>query len=151
MQRSEYEEYISSLKWARKRQARLALDGYRCRMCDEDGTRFQLEVHHRPSSYRRIPNESVQDDLVTVCARCHELITAAIRGDRYGQRTLPHVEVITENVNVRMEIDYGVARNSLQVSIIGPSDSTQRQDSQPARQIGQGDQTDFVETRQNRR
>jgi hypothetical protein len=151
MLRTEYEAYIASAGWARKRLARLALDGHQCRMCDEDGTRYQLEVHHRPTSYKRIPNESVQDDLITVCARCHELITAAIRGDRYAKRALPTVEVITENINVRMEIDHGVARNSVQISIISSIDPAQRENGQPARQVGKVDQTDFVETQQNRR
>jgi hypothetical protein len=151
MRRKEYDRYIASAEWARKRKARLALDDYRCRMCDEDGTRFRLEVHHRPSSYRLIPNESIANDLVTVCARCHELITAAIRSDRYGQQTLPTVEVITESVNVRMEVEYGVARNSIQVSVISPADPAQRENSQPSRQMGQGYQADFIEARQNRR
>ena len=72
-----YERYIASAAWAAKRAARLALDGGRCRLCDEDGTRYGLEVHHRPSSYALIPNESVEDDLITVCSRCHDPITAA--------------------------------------------------------------------------
>ena len=81
-----YEEYIASATWAEKRAARLVLDGHRCRLCDEAGTNYRLEVHHRPSSYERIPNESIADDLTTVCARCHDPITEAIRGDRYGRR-----------------------------------------------------------------
>jgi hypothetical protein len=151
MLRNEYDKYIGSADWARKRKERLALDGHRCRMCDEDGTRYLLEVHHRPSSYKRIPYESIANDLVTICARCHELITAAIRSDRYGKRTFPTVEVITENIQIRMEIDYGMARNSIQIKVLGPADTAQREDSKPAGQVGKGDQTDFVETRQNRR
>lgn len=151
MLRTEYGAYLASAEWAAKRQARLALDGNRCRLCDEDGTQFHLEVHHRPSSYRLIPDESVQDDLTSVCSRCHDLITTTIRSDHYRKRTLPTIEVITEHVSLRLEIDYGMARNSLQISVLGPADTTQRQDSQPPRQMGQGDQTDFIEAHQNRR
>ena len=88
-----YEEYIASSAWAAKREARLVLDGHRCRLCDEDGSRYQLEVHHRPSSYPKIPNESVEDDLITVCSRCHNAITDAVREDRYGRRELPPPDI----------------------------------------------------------
>ncbi len=81
----DYATYINSTEWKRKRAARLVLDGYRCRLCDENGSRYPLEVHHRPLSYMNIPNESIEDDLVTVCSRCHEFITNAIREDRYGR------------------------------------------------------------------
>jgi hypothetical protein len=150
MLRTKYEEYIASSEWARKRRARLALDGHKCRMCDEDGMRFQLEVHHRPSSYRRIPNESVQDDLITICACCHELITAAIRGDRYGQRALPKIEVITENAHVRMEIDHGMANTAIHIDIIGPAVNAQRTISEPAKPIRPGIEEGFEQAQQDR-
>ncbi|MCA9980243.1 MAG: HNH endonuclease, partial [Anaerolineales bacterium] len=78
-----YEEYMRSDAWRQKREKRLEIDGHCCRMCDHDGSLYRLEVHHRPSSYKRIPNESVEDDLTTLCVRCHDLATNAIRGDRY--------------------------------------------------------------------
>jgi hypothetical protein len=31
---------MRSPEWAAKREARLAIDGHKCRMCDEDGTRL---------------------------------------------------------------------------------------------------------------
>jgi 5-methylcytosine-specific restriction endonuclease McrA len=83
-----YSKYISSETWATKRRARLEIDGYRCRLCDEDGKTYRLEVHHRPSSYSKIPNESVADDLITVCSRCHDHITDSQRRDRYGVKDI---------------------------------------------------------------
>jgi hypothetical protein len=69
-----YKEYISSKDWDIKRKARLRLDGHKCRLCDEDGSRYKLIVHHRPNSYLKIPKESVENDLITVCSRCHDVI-----------------------------------------------------------------------------
>lgn len=114
-----YEAYIASASWASKRAARLALDGQRCRLCDEDGSRYALEVHHRPSSYSRIPNECIERDLITVCARCHEFITASIRADRYGQRPLPDVALIDAPVQVREDIRHGLADLEVQVEVLG--------------------------------
>jgi hypothetical protein len=82
----QYEAYLASDSWKKKRAARLRLDGFRCRLCDcaED-----LEVHHRPSSYRRIPNESVSDDLIALCITCHQFVTNRIRGQRYAATRIP--------------------------------------------------------------
>lgn len=77
-----YREHMQSAAWRKKRLARLKLDGYRCRLCDENGSRFRLEVHHRPNSYAKIPRESVRNDLITLCGRCHTFVTATIRADR---------------------------------------------------------------------
>jgi DNA polymerase III alpha subunit len=67
----EYCDYIASPEWQVKRDARRVLDGNRCRGCDSDE---QLNVHHRPLSYNKIPNESIEDDLITLCRRCHEAL-----------------------------------------------------------------------------
>lgn len=77
------QKYYQSGTWQQKRQERLKLDNHRCRFCDEDGTNAHLEIHHRPSSYAKIPNESVINDLITVCVFCHNIITERIRRRRY--------------------------------------------------------------------
>ena len=101
-----YTKYINSQEWKDKRLQRLEIDKYRCRLCDEDGTKFRLEVHHKPSAYVKIPNESVEDDLTTLCVRCHDCITDIQRKDRYdivnigelsineSQRKIPDVGII---------------------------------------------------------
>jgi hypothetical protein len=167
-----YEEYIASPEWAAKRKARLELDGHRCRLCDEDGSRYQLEVHHRPTSYAKIPNESIEDDLITVCARCHNAITDAVREDRYGKRVLPEPNIIENNIperfevpnkespqlpiignNVpeREEIAHGLEKDRVQVDIISPADNAQRADGRPNKQVVQINQTDFIKANKNRR
>lgn len=145
-----YEEYMSSGEWAAKRQQRLAMDGHRCRMCDETGENYRLEVHHRPGSYKSIPNESVQDDLTTLCARCHEEITNIIRGDRYEARTLA-ATVIESKVTIRQEISYGMANSEVQINLYVPAHDAQRAIGEPAQQVGKVDEADFIQARQDRR
>jgi hypothetical protein len=146
----DYIRYIASSAWAVKRKARLILDGYRCRLCDEDGSRFGLEVHHRPGSYAKMPDESVEDDLITVCSRCHALITSSIREDRYGRRELePTIQ--PDNIQVRQEISYGMARDEVQIDWIGPVYITQRADGRPNEQVVKVDKADFLEAHKDRR
>ena len=67
-----YNEYMRSDLWLGpegKRIKRLEIDKYECRLC---GGKDRLEVHHKPESYKRIPNESVEDDLTTLCVPCHK-------------------------------------------------------------------------------
>ncbi len=147
----DYQAYMSSQLWKQKRKERLEIDGHRCRLCDHDGSQYRLEVHHRPSSYKLIPNESVIDDLTTVCSRCHEFITAICRGDRYDARALPDISIVVSQVYERKDVDYGMAKNQLSVNISLPHVTTQRADSGSDQQMVKSDQNDFVKTRQNRR
>lgn len=47
-----------------------------CRVC---GSLKDLEIHHR--TYARFGKEQL-DDVTTLCSRCHELFTRAIRMQR---------------------------------------------------------------------
>jgi len=80
-----YKEYMESNLWFNKRLKRLEIDKFECRLC---GTKNCLEVHHKPDSYSKIPNESVEDDLTTLCVECHELITNRIRELRYSKQPI---------------------------------------------------------------
>lgn len=101
-----YHEYMSSKSWSDKRQKRLELDKHECRLC---GSKERLEVHHKPASYSKIPNESIDNDLTTVCVECHDLITNRIRSTRYSSQP-----VITESHNERTRIE----RNNEQLESI---------------------------------
>ncbi len=79
----DYQEYLNSPEWAAKRNSRLEYDNYCCRLCD---TCEKLQVHHRPSSYFKIPNESIENDLITLCSRCHKLATDSIQEDRHSKK-----------------------------------------------------------------
>ena len=144
-----YLEYIKSPYWARKRVARLKLDDNRCRLCDEDGTRFRLEVHHRPSSYELIPNESVDDDLITLCSRCHELITDVIREDRYGKREF-EPPILDVTVVTRKEIKHGMANDELQVDRCSPVYNAQRANGRSDKQVVEIDETDYLQAGKGR-
>lgn len=63
----------------------LERDGYRCRTCDHDGSEHRLEVHHR--HYRDGANPK-DEDLITLCVACHDLITNKMRSNRYSRKDL---------------------------------------------------------------
>lgn len=67
---SNYNDYLQSEEWDKKRQQRLVIDNFRCQMCHGYGTqRNPLQVHH--ITYRNIYKEDVFRDLVTLCRDCH--------------------------------------------------------------------------------
>lgn len=73
----------------------LERDGYRCRTCDHDGSIHRLEVHHR--HYRDGANPK-DEDLVTLCVGCHDLITNKIRDERYENKELTESESLSKIV-----------------------------------------------------
>lgn len=64
-------EYYQSPEWAKKRNERLKIDGFKCAKC---GFTRALEVHH--INYERIYHEDVSRDLITLCKKCHHEIEA---------------------------------------------------------------------------
>jgi len=87
---------MNSDVWRTKRIKRLEIDKYECRCC---GFKENLEVHHKPDSYKKIPNESIDDDLTTLCVFCHDLITNRIRENRYAKTeilTKPYTNILKE-------------------------------------------------------
>ncbi|WP_438275826.1 hypothetical protein [Nitrobacter sp.] len=72
-----------SRRW-REHPARLAeleASGFRCRLCNDDGTESRLEVHHR--TYKNLGNEHVGEP-TTLCRGCHRLVTDHQRRLRYA-------------------------------------------------------------------
>lgn len=63
-----YNMYLLSYAWRNKRGQRRAIDGDRCQgfMCFRVD---HLQVHHK--TYERIGDEDVENDLITLCDRCH--------------------------------------------------------------------------------
>lgn len=64
----EYNDYIHSEKWKRKRELRMALDNHECKICF---SKTELRVHH--ITYAELNNEPM-NHLLTVCRTCHSLI-----------------------------------------------------------------------------
>lgn len=85
--REGYHKYISSSPiWAEKREARKKIDGNKCRTCHHDGSQHRLEVHH--ATYDNFGHEDVENDLITLCVRCHDAITSVTRQGRYEDRII---------------------------------------------------------------
>lgn len=63
----EYEEYLRSPQWQRKRAQALRRAGWQCQRCGLFGR--VLEVHHL--TYERLKHE-LPRDLLVVCHPCHE-------------------------------------------------------------------------------
>lgn len=67
---NQYYEYIHSAEWEERRNKRLAIDKYLCQQCGSSGTETNpLQVHHL--NYKRIYQENIYTDLVTLCKNCH--------------------------------------------------------------------------------
>ncbi len=61
----DYEEYLQTETWAKKRKERMTTDCYKCTQC---GSTDNLQVHHK--TYERLGYERM-DDLSTMCKECH--------------------------------------------------------------------------------
>ena len=74
---AEYERYMRSEAWEKKRSERLELDDNRCVMCgrpnglQKDGVTPVLQVHH--IHYKNLGHE-LMEDLVSLCPTCHKHI-----------------------------------------------------------------------------
>lgn len=64
----DYQKYIASPEWKKKRDERIKLDNNQCQIC---GSKTKLEVHHL--TYDRVFQEDM-DDLITLCDRCHRKV-----------------------------------------------------------------------------
>lgn len=63
----EYQVYLTTDHWKQLRESVLRRDGYRCTRCP---SQFYLQAHHK--FYRSRFEDSITDDLVTLCRPCHE-------------------------------------------------------------------------------
>jgi len=75
MNRDSYRRYLHTSAWYNLSTQVKERDHYRCRMIFCRSTK-RLEVHHK--TYERIGREDL-DDLVTLCHRCHGIVTMASR------------------------------------------------------------------------
>ena len=98
MLRKGYNEYIGSAQWAKKRDARKKIDSNRCQTCHRDGSAYRLEVHH--ATYKRLFDEDVENDLITLCVRCHDAITSVTRKGRYEDR-----DICVDNSDLVLDLD----------------------------------------------
>ena len=110
--RAGYHKYISSSPvWAEKREARLKIDGRKCRTCHHDGSEDRLEVHH--AHYDSFRNEDVESDLITLCSRCHDAITNVFRHRKYEDRviSIDDSDLVLDLVLPKMEENNDESKN----------------------------------------
>jgi len=66
-----YSDKLKSPKWQKKRLQILERDNWQCQYCKD--TESQLQVHHL--KYLGDPWDAKNEDLITTCIDCHELIS----------------------------------------------------------------------------
>lgn len=68
----EYDNYMKSDEWAKKKQERIAIDG-ECVMCHRPISKIRsVQVHH--ITYANLGHENVLTELCTLCGSCHKKI-----------------------------------------------------------------------------
>ena len=77
-----YAEYMQSECWRLKRGQRLWIDKKKCRTCHSTE---KLEVHH--ANYNKpLGDENVEDDLITLCEKCHDAISKRLGHGKYSKK-----------------------------------------------------------------
>jgi len=76
----EYNKYMHSKKWQELRQEVFARDGSHCVLC---GSYKRIQCHH--NDYRHFGNERL-DELTTLCASCHFVVTWMLRARRMWKK-----------------------------------------------------------------
>ncbi len=74
---NQYESYIHSASWRKRRQRALRLGHYRCALC---GSTQSLQVHHL--TYAHLGNE-LDSELMVLCTSCHHKVHAQKRRKNY--------------------------------------------------------------------
>ena len=78
--------------WDNQREAILARDDYRCRVCGKQKEETQLHIHHRQPlrSFQSRHEANRAENLITVCPRCHQRVENVVRV-RSGLAGLAHL------------------------------------------------------------
>lgn len=149
--REGYHKYISSSPvWAKKREARKEIDGHKCRTCHHDGSEDRLEVHH--AHYKSLEDEDVENDLITLCSRCHDAITNVFRHRKYEARVidLDDSDLVSDLVLVlpeREKKDESKNFESDYYRSLSPY-IAQQPTGKPDEQMGSQDERDFIKKKE---
>lgn len=144
--RLKYEKHIASPEWKQKRLERIAIDNNQCRLC---GSTDRLEVHHKwPSGYYNLPNESVQDDLTTLCNRCHEAFHNSMNEREYQNKSAV-LNTVPETAKRKLT-SYGMESSKISTSRNMPDDPTQRRFSEPDELSSKSYETYIGQTKKDR-
>jgi len=80
----DYNEYLKSEEWQIKRELVLKRDNNLCQSCLSE---VAMEVHHKVGAFRK--NEPLFS-LVSLCGRCHRIITEIERGNHKNAEKIIH-------------------------------------------------------------
>ena len=87
-----------AIKWIKKREVILKRDDYLCCECKRYGNNIPAEhVHHIHPVEHRPDLEYVNDNLISLCKKCHNSMhnredhSLTARGERLRQRIAPHL------------------------------------------------------------
>ena len=80
----DYNEYLKTNQWLEKREIVLKRDNYLCQSCLKEKA---TQVHHKTGYFRK--NEPLFS-LVSVCDRCHKIITEIERGNHENVDKIKH-------------------------------------------------------------
>lgn len=69
MRKREYDVYITSPTWSRRKSAFFSKHPKVCSAC---GSKEQIHLHHH--TYDRVGGQELDDDLVPLCQSCHNLV-----------------------------------------------------------------------------
>ena len=99
---SNYKDAINSRKWEETRQALFERDGFKCRFC---GCTENLQGHHiLYHDEHGNPDFFNLDNLITLCAPCHEIVTNAVNAVRHSPSETINFDV-SVNINLRTRLD----------------------------------------------
>lgn len=105
----DYQEYIRSSEWNKKRLRALRAAGYRCGLCSTD---TDLQVHHR--TYEKLGNEPLRH-LLVLCGNCHASVHGKQKladSDKEFRAMFPAVAQRSSNLNYTDNDIYREYRNS---------------------------------------
>lgn len=89
---AEYENYIHSSAWRKRRERALQLGHYRCAKC---GSTTSLQVHHL--SYQHLGHE-LDNELVVLCAACHREVHNRSSSKRYKRKPIAYNPYIRKHL-----------------------------------------------------
>ena len=109
----------------------------------------RLELHH--ITYERYNHEK-PEDLITVCTRCHDVITSYVRELRHDRRNKNFEQIIQDKPKL-IQGERKVYDENFEFQNNGsrPANTTQWQTSKSPRRICTGDESNYLKQKKNGR
>jgi len=92
-----YSDLLKSPKWQKKRLEILQRDKFTCQSCNDDIN--TLHVHHLHYEKGLLPWEYENEDLVTLCEKCHDAISSIDKILNYGSVGIETITLVVKLIN----------------------------------------------------